>query len=646
MREFHVSLQGCDLAAGTKEQPFRTISKAAKTAQAGDKVIVHEGEYREWVKPEHSGRSSINRIIYEAAEGEKVVIKGSERIQTWEQVDGDVWKTVLPNSFFGDYNPYKETLGGDWFLYPEQPWLHAGDVYLNGKSFYEARTLEEVKNPVMRLEGENPPWTKHKEPILCPEDTVYQWCTQSDDENTEIYANFHGKNPNEELVEINVRKCCFYPEKTGRNYITVRGFEMAQAACQWAPPTADQPGLLGANWSRGWIIENNIIHDAKCSGISIGKEASTGHNLCTLTHRKPGYQYQMEAVFLGRQIGWSKETIGSHIIRNNVIYDCGQNGVVGHMGCVYSEIYGNHIYNIGVKHEYFGHEIAGIKLHAAIDVQIHNNNIHNCTLGTWLDWQAQGTRVSRNLYYANDRDLMVEVTHGPYMVDNNIFASDYNFDNIAQGGAYIHNLCCGTMRREQVLDRATPYHFAHSTEVAGVALVYCGDDRILQNIFLGGTVTYTEQSQNGTKDYNIHPASLEEYSETVASLGNGDHDQFVKVMQPVFINGNAYLKGAKPYDREKDNYVSDVDPQVSIFTEDGKTYLKLYLEKGVLDVPTRLYATEDLDIPRITEVPYEAPDGSPITFDKDFFDAQRPEAPVPGPVQGLKEGWNTIKIWE
>ena len=106
------------------------------------------------------------------------------------------------------------------------------------------------------------------------------------------------------------------------NYITVRGFEMAQAACPWTPPTADQPGLIGANWSKGWIIENNIIHDAKCSGISIGKEASTGHNLCTRRHRKPGYQYQMEAVFRALKIGWSKEKIGSHIIRNNVIYDC------------------------------------------------------------------------------------------------------------------------------------------------------------------------------------------------------------------------------------------------------------------------------------------------------------------------------------
>ena len=53
---------------------------------------------------------------------------------------------------------------------------------------------------------------------------------------------------------------------------------MYGAATPWTPPTADQPGLLGANWSKGWIIENNIIHDSKCSGISLGKEGLTGDN--------------------------------------------------------------------------------------------------------------------------------------------------------------------------------------------------------------------------------------------------------------------------------------------------------------------------------------------------------------------------------
>jgi alpha-N-arabinofuranosidase len=77
---------------------------------------------------------------------------------------------------------------------------------------------------------------------------------------------------------------------------------------------------------------------------------------------------------------------------------------------------------------------------------------------------------------------MMEVTQGPYLMDNNIFASEYNFDNIAQGGAYVNNLCCGTMRREAVLNRSTPYHFPHTTQVASTALVYSGDDRLYQNI--------------------------------------------------------------------------------------------------------------------------------------------------------------------
>lgn len=645
MREYHVAVTGCDFEDGTKDHPFRTISRAALLAMPGDRVIVHEGEYREWVKPAQGGTSSVSRITYEAAEGERVVIKGSEQITCWETVEGSVWKAVLPNSFFGTYNPYKEVLGGDWFIYPNDNSLHTGDVYLNGKSFYEAKSLEEVKNPFIRTEGVNPPWTRHPEPILHPEDTMYQWYAETDQETTVIYANFQGVNPNEELTEINVRKCCFYPEKTGLNYITVRGFEMAQAACPWTPPTADQPGLLGTNWSKGWIIESNKIHDAKCSGISIGKEASTGHNLCTRTHRKPGYQYQMEAVFRARQIGWSKETIGSHVIRNNEIYDCGQNGIVGHMGCVFSEIAHNHIYNIAVKHEYFGYEIGGIKLHAAIDVQIHHNNIHNCTLGTWLDWQAQGTRVSKNLYYANDRDLMVEVTHGPYLVDNNIFASDYNFDNIAQGGAYLHNLCCGTMRREDVLDRSTPYHFPHTTEVAGTTVVYSGDDRIYQNVFLGGAVTYTEQSLHGTEGYDGHTNSLEEYISDVISRGNGDLEQFKHVKQPVYIRGNAYLKGAKPYGREENTHVSDMDPAVRIVETDGKTYLELNVEKEMLEIPTEIYNSEKLGMPRITEAAYENPDGTPIVFDTDYLDQSRNGQPAAGPIEGLKEGMNRILVW-
>lgn len=646
MREIHVSKKGNHYGTGTAEYPFATISEAARIAQSGDKVIVHEGVYREWVSPEYSGRNDKERIVYETYKDEKVVIKGSERIENWEELDENVWKVCISNEFFGGYNPYKEVLWGDWLIIPEECWLHTGEVFLNGKAMYEARTLEEVKYPVMRTEGAGPAWMEEKEKILHPEDTIYQWYTESDEKNTIIYANFQGKNPNKELAEISVRKCCFYPKKTGINYITVRGFEMTQAACPWTPPTADQPGLLGTHWSKGWIIENNHIHDAKCSGISLGKEHTTGHNLCTLTRRKSGYQYQMEAVFRAYQQGWNKENIGSHIIRNNTIHDCGQNGIVGHMGCIFSSIHNNLIYNIGVKHEFFGYEIAGIKLHAAIDVEISQNNIHNCTLGTWLDWQAQGARISSNLYYDNERDLMIEVTHGPYIIDNNIFASKYNFDNVAQGGAYLHNLCLGKMRKADEMSRSTPYHFNHSTAVAGTTFVYGGDDRIYQNIFVGTLPDSKQNEECGTQMYDGHTISLEEYAEKIRELGNGDEEQSRKIKQPVYINRNVYLNGAYPFEKEKIKYVGKMLECAEIIQEDKKTYIKIYVEKGMWSLDTKVYKTQHLGMPRVSEVPYENKKGEEIVFDRDYFGNVRKGHMMPGPFVELKEGWNKILVWE
>ncbi|PWL71861.1 MAG: hypothetical protein DBY25_03660 [Clostridiales bacterium] len=650
-REYHVAVTGCDFAEGTAEHPFRTINKAAQVAEAGDTVVVHAGEYREWVKPAHAGASNIERVTYEAAEGEKVVIKGSERITDWELVEGTVWKVTLPNSFFGDYNPYAEPLGGDWFAYPTAFTIHSGDVYLNGKSFFETTSLEEVKHPKKR-ETFTPPFSTRVEKILNPEQTVYQWYCEVDHENTTIYANFQGADPNEELAEINVRKCCFYPDKVGVDYITVRGFEMAQAACPWTPPTADQPGMLGAHWSKGWIIENNILHDAKCSAISIGKEASTGHNLSVRYRQKPGYQHQMEAVFRALQIGWSKEKIGSHIIRNNVIYDCGQNGIVGHMGCVFSEIYGNDIYNINLKHEFYGYEIAGIKLHAAIDVQIHHNRIHNCELGTWLDWQAQGTRVSSNLYYNNDRDFMVEVTHGPCLVDNNIFASAHSLDDYAQGSAFVNNLFCGKTHYEKVLDRSTPYHFPHTTQVASTAVVYGADDRYYNNIFVAydgykgvERISTIAVDGCGTAQYNGCTASYEEYNQKIFAMGAGDLELFQRTEQPVCAAGNAYLNGAGAFDRECENYVSRMNPQVQIVEQGSEVYLEFDADQGLLELSAPVASTETLGFTRITNAIFDDPNGNSIVLDTDLVGNKRTDAPNAGPIEGLKEGHNRMKIW-
>ncbi|MBQ8301727.1 MAG: DUF1565 domain-containing protein, partial [Clostridia bacterium] len=62
--EYHVSKNGNDNFAGTKAEPFLTVSKAASVAEEGDRVIVHEGEYRECVSPVNGARCDANRIVY------------------------------------------------------------------------------------------------------------------------------------------------------------------------------------------------------------------------------------------------------------------------------------------------------------------------------------------------------------------------------------------------------------------------------------------------------------------------------------------------------------------------------------------------------------------------------------------------------
>jgi alpha-N-arabinofuranosidase len=637
--EYHVSKTGSDHGQGNQRDPFLTINKAASVAVAGDTVIVHEGTYREWVKPKHKGLSEKRRITYQAAEGEKVVIKGSEHIQDWQHTEGNIWKTVLPNALFGNFNPYAEEVFGDWLVTIEEA-KHLGDVYLNGMSFYEVSRLDQLVDPIERTEIKDL-WTNEIVPLHNPKQTIYVWFVEVNDDHTTIYANFQGADPNKEFVEINVRRSCFFPEETGIDYITVRGFEMAHAATPWAPPTADQPGLLGTNWSKGWIIENNIIHDAKCSAVSIGKEASTGNNYRSIRKDKPGYQYQLESVFTAERNGWSKETIGSHIIRHNTIYDCGQNAIVGHLGCIFSEIHHNHIYNIAIKREFWGHEIGGIKLHAPIDVQIHHNRIHDCTLGIWLDWQIQGTRISKNVFYRNYRDLFLEVSHGPCIVDHNILTSEYAFENVSQGGAYINNLFGGKMIHRKVLNRSTQYHLPHSSKVAGFSLIYGGDDRFYNNIFIGRDGL----EGAGTSHFKNYTTSLSEYIENVHKL-HGDLEEFELVEQPVYINNNAYFNGAEPFERENEKLVEkSFDPNFSIIDQGEEGFLSIELPESFGNIFGDVHSTATLPRVRIVDAEFENPDGSDVVLDTDFLDEQRTERSTLGPITLLKKGKNYVKLW-
>ena len=205
-----------DLGDGTQGNPFRTISEAAKIAQPGDTVHVAPGLYREYVSPVNGGTEDA-RITYVSDEPLGATISGAEQIKNWEQYDGDVWVAKVDNNLFAeDYNPYTTFCYGDWYFAGKN--RHVGCVYINDRRLYEAASIEEVK----KAEIYKCSWV--------PEESRYKWFAEQDGDKTVIYANFGGLDPNIEMTEINARRMCFFPEQTGRNYITVRGFKICKAA--------------------------------------------------------------------------------------------------------------------------------------------------------------------------------------------------------------------------------------------------------------------------------------------------------------------------------------------------------------------------------------------------------------------------------
>jgi hypothetical protein len=743
--EFHVATHGNDTQRGTKAAPWRTIQRAAAQAQPGDVITVHRGTYRERVNPPRGGTSDARRIVYRAARGERVEIKGSEVIKGWAKVQPDVWKVTLPNSFFGEFNPYRDLIRGDWFD-PRGREHHTGAVYLNGDWLTEAAKLDEVLMPAgtrpawltqssqgyllnvawlrpgsaaantsripatafaakhgtqnaacseggecigfiehghwvryervdfgprteqleiraasasdggrieLRLDGPDgellgtcsvpntggwQSWLSYH-PSIKPVSGVKAlvlvfkgpkpeardvhplnpqlWFARVDGAATTIWAQFKGVDPNAQLVEINVRRTVFYPDRPGRNYITVRGFTLRHAATPWAPPTAEQIGLIGTHWSKGWVIESNVVSHSTCSGIALGKHGDQYDN--TSANTAEGYVKTIER---GHQHGWNRDAIGHHLVRNNTISHCEQAGIVGSLGAAFSTVSGNTIHDVHVRRLFSGAEMAGIKFHAAIDTTIRGNHIYRTCLGLWLDWMAQGTRVSGNLFHDNaGQDLFVEVDHGPFMVDNNLFLSGTSLLDMSEGGAYAHNLFAGKIINRPEPNRETPYHPAHSTTVAGLVTVKGGDDRFYNNLFLG-----RGEAPGGTA------ATKAKDPEWAGGYGLWVYD-YREV--PLQTGGNVFFHGARPYGKAADALVlPTLDPQIKLVHQDDCCLLQLNAGTALRQADTAPVTTARLGRAKVPGVAYENADGSPFAIDTDYFGRKRSShQPTPGPFE-------------
>ncbi|MBN2476376.1 MAG: right-handed parallel beta-helix repeat-containing protein [Pirellulales bacterium] len=458
-REIHVAKTGSDAGSGGQADPCLTINEAAAVAQPGDVVTVHAGTYREWVKPPRGGSGENQRITYRAAPGETVVVKGSERITSWTRQHGGVWKAELPNSLFGDYNPYALQVSGGWLNYGQ--WHHRGDVYLNGEAFYEQQTAAEV-------------------------DAAEQsWHGRVDGEVTTILANFGKADPNAEMAEINVRESLFMPEVTGLKYITVAGLHFAHAAANWAPPVLElQTGAVGPRMGKHWIIENCLITNARCVGVILG--------------HAPGVDYS------------DIDAYGDHIVRNNVIRRCGQAGIAGQKGATRSLIAGNCIEETNYRKEFGGWETAAIKFHNSVDTVISGNLIRGVfrqqqgAFGIWIDFGNQGIRITRNVIYNTEAaTVFLEMNHGPTVVDHNVLIGEAVSSN-SEATVFAHNLLvdCPYQYHPDV-NRRSQYFEPHTTKTAGRKTGTAQDDKWFGNVFVRRGLDDVKVAPGYQSDYNV-----------------------------------------------------------------------------------------------------------------------------------------------
>ncbi len=588
--EFHVATGGNDSNLGSLNAPLRTIQRAASMAMPGDVITVHEGVYRERVNPPRGGVSDKKRITYQAARGDRVVITGSDAVKYWERATNDAWKVTVPNTRFGSFNPYRELIHGDWFDRKNRS-HHTGAVYLNGDWLIEAAKLEEVLRPA----GDRQFW----------------FGEQSGDVTT-LWAQFKDINPNDQCVEINVRQTVFTPDRPGVDFITLRGFELRNAATPWAPPTAGQMGIVSAYWCKGWIIESNEICYSRCSGVALGKYSDEWDNGAESAQ---GYVGTLMRALTN---GWNRQVVGSHMVRNNHIHHCEQTGIVGSLGCSFSTVVGNVIHDIHTQGLFGGAEMAGIKFHGAIDVTIRQNHIYRCgdVAGIWLDWMAQGARVTQNLLHDNTGgcgDLFLEMQHGPLLVDNNLFLSEPPIYLNSKGIAFVHNLVAGSIKQERFDGRNTPFHKPHSTEIAGLHESANGDQRFYNNLFVARA--------------NLH------------TLDDS--------MLPCFASGNVFVQGAQPSRFDTDALVKPgYNPQLKLEEEPDGWYLELSEDPSWRrDAKTKCVTTELLGRAAVSGCAYENPDGSLVRISTDYFGSARRRRHFVGPFELTAAPKRPIKVW-
>lgn len=312
-RILHVSQkQGALDGDGSEKKPFLTIAQAVPFATPGTKVVIHEGVYRETVRPVFSGKSATEMVMFCGAEGESVEITGAEifcgdfkESEGWKkqestiqdqwdftQKDAKVYMAKFDRNSFVGVNPFSMANG------PLIPWygFTIGKLY-HAKHTRSQRTTT-LRRGMLFCDG------KRMEQVI----NYYQLGEQDnrfyvEDDGLTFHIRFPNDTaPEEHHLEFTAREQCFCPEEKYFSYIHLKNLTFTKGGTGFPPP---QRGVLSTNCGHHWLIEDCRVLHANGVGADIGFQCPNRYSL---------------------------EPRGGHIVRNSEFSYCGIVGLTGTVG--------------------------------------------------------------------------------------------------------------------------------------------------------------------------------------------------------------------------------------------------------------------------------------------------------------------------
>jgi hypothetical protein len=416
-RTYHVAQKtpnASDRNPGTQARPWLTVSRAAEVLQPGQRVIVHSGTYREWVKPARGGEGPDRMIAYMAAPGEDVVMKGSSLwTPRWEPTRDHfvpdsprTWCARLDGAMFEGANVFclqNFTIQPDAAAWPALPSfeLRRGQLFLDGKPLTQVNTYENLVKIEHAFWVEENGMTIH---VRLAKDA----------------------SPQGKTFEITTREQVFAPTTRALNYIRLSGFRIFHAG-NGIPIPPPQRGAVSATAGHHWILEDCEIGYANTIGVDLGGQ---WWNLVN-----------------GDRQGW-------HIVRRNYIHHCGVSAVEAWHNRPNQSLLveDNQICDNGSLPITSHYETAGIKVHLALGCLFRRNvflrNRNSSAL--WLDGFITNTRITQNVFADTQASpfgsVFIEISFGPNLIDNNVVVGSETHGLYEHDAARIiaaHNLIAG-----------------------------------------------------------------------------------------------------------------------------------------------------------------------------------------------------------